>query len=178
VLGGVNQQTDHRRRQLKAANAPRFEQSGFRGVPKLREGAVDLPFEGRYERGGLFRWRSRLRFCIEESPLLVGEPFTPRIREKPVQTARGMAYVESHGSRSTGTSPEVGGRERLHDPAHLLRGLKQGMGDGLQQGRDLGDEEAAEPDFGWGRGCHGGNIAEAAIPLSSARWICWTGRLL
>jgi hypothetical protein len=124
VLGGVNQQTDHRRRQLKAADAPRLEQCGFRRGPELRESAVDLPFEDRYERGSLFRWRSRLCLCIEESPLLVGEPFTPRIREEPVQTACGMADMESHGSRSTGTSPEVGSRERLHDPAHLLHGLK------------------------------------------------------
>lgn len=46
VLGGMDQQADHRRRQLEAADAPRFEQSGFRGIPKLSEGAVDLPFKG------------------------------------------------------------------------------------------------------------------------------------
>jgi hypothetical protein len=131
VLGCMDQQPDHRRRQLKATDAPRFEQSGFRGVPKLREGAVDLPFEGRYERSSLFRWRSRLRLRIEEGPLLVGESFTPGIREEPVQTARGMADVESHGSRSTGASPEVDGRERLHDFAHFFCGLKKSVGDGL-----------------------------------------------
>ena len=163
VLGGVDQQTDHRRRQLKAADAPRFEQSGFSRGPKLREGAVDLPLEGRYERSGPFRWRSRLRLRIEESPLLGGKPLTPGIREEPIQTARGMAGMEPHGGRATGTSPEGGDRERLRDPAHLLRGLKQSMGDGLQQGRHLGNEEAAEPDFGWGRGCHGGNSIYSSL---------------
>jgi hypothetical protein len=42
----MEQQPQHRRRQLKAADSPRFEQGGFWRGAELREGSIDLPLEG------------------------------------------------------------------------------------------------------------------------------------
>lgn len=45
VLGGMEQQPEHRRRQPEAAHSPRFEQRGFLRAAELREGALDLALE-------------------------------------------------------------------------------------------------------------------------------------
>ena len=45
VLGGMEQQSQNRRGQLKAADSPRFEQSGFLRGPELRESAINLRLE-------------------------------------------------------------------------------------------------------------------------------------
>lgn len=125
VLGGVEQQSQHRRGQLKPTDSPRCEQGGFRRGAELGEGAVDLPLEGGHERGGLFRWRPRRSLSIEKGPLRIGERLPLGIREEPVQAARGMADVEPHGGSPAGESPEVVERKRSHNPAYFLYGLEQ-----------------------------------------------------
>ena len=108
VLGGMEEQPEHGRRQLEAAHSPRFEQCGLSRAAELRHGALDLPLEGRHERGAFLRRKSGLRLRREKSHLFLRERITPRVSEKPVQTSRGMADMEPHGSRPTGTSPEAG----------------------------------------------------------------------
>jgi hypothetical protein len=46
VLGGMEQQPEHRRRQLEAPHSPRFKQRGLSRAAELLHGALDLPLEG------------------------------------------------------------------------------------------------------------------------------------
>jgi len=157
----MEKQPEHRRRQLKPAHATRFEQPGFPRRPELLESVADLCLEGCYQRGGVRLRRSGLRLPLEERSLLLGELLPSGIGEKPVQAARRMADMEPHGSGPTGADPQVVGRERPDDSLHLFLGLEQGVGDGLEQGRNVGDG-TAQPDFGWSLGCHEEKITEGA----------------
>ena len=45
VLGGVEEEAEHRRGELETADAPRLQELGLVRLAELAEGAVDLPFE-------------------------------------------------------------------------------------------------------------------------------------
>ncbi len=156
VLGGMKQQPDHRRRQLKPADSPRFEQSGFLRSPELRQGLFNLHLEHCHESGGLGSW---LRFHFQVRQLHRGDPLAPSVGEKAIQAPGGMADMETHGSGPTTAGPEMADRERPYDPPYLLQSLEKRVSYGLQEGRNLGDR-ATKPDFGLSKVCHIKKIAE------------------
>jgi hypothetical protein len=127
VLGGMDQQSQHGRRQLEPADSSRFAKRRLRGGAELLQGAIDLALEIVCQ---LDRQRGRssgLRFVREERPLLRREGLAAGIGEEPIQAAGGMADMETHRRRSTGPSPEMDGRQRIDDPAHVLHGLEEGV---------------------------------------------------
>ena len=147
VFGDVEDQPDHRGRQLGAADGAWLQQRRHIGCLHLREGAVDA---GVGDGEGLVcgcRWQARLALGLHPGQLCGCERFTTRVRQQPVGGAGDVSKVETDGPRIAGSRPQLLGREVGSMPLHFLAHLQERMNDGLQFCR-VAFDGTAQPHLG------------------------------
>jgi hypothetical protein len=144
VLGGVEQQTMHGRRQAQAADFARVGQAALIYRAELVERAVDLiPKRGDEVSHTDFAW---LGLTGKSGTLRVRQRLAARVREQPVDHARQVTEMEADRRDACGAVPQTIIRQCRERGINLLARLQQGVRNGLQQcGHTL--DRAAQPDF-------------------------------
>src|SRR5829696_1972706 len=111
VLGGVEQQTQYRGREPRAADASRLEQRRLAGCPQLRQRALDRCIEPGGERGGGIGCEIRHFLHGKRGHLRWQERLAPRIGEQAVEAGRRVARVKADRRGAVRTLPQLLRRE-------------------------------------------------------------------
>ena len=147
MLGHVHEQTEHRRRQRRTADATRLEQTFRGGRPHLGQRPLDDLGDPRrfvFERGdGL----ARNLFAFERLPLGLRQRLAARIRQQTIHRTAGVPDVKADRGRAARTQPDVCLGNGANQPREILPDLKQRMHDRLHE-RVIALDHSPQPYLG------------------------------
>jgi len=134
MLGGMEQQAQHRRGQPLPAHVPRVEQRLRRRRAKLIQCAIDLCVEGAQEFGNTPPGNRRRPLSCQRLALRIRQRLAARVGEKPIDDTCHVLKMETYRRHASGPSPQQFRGKPLKQCASFFASLNERVRNGLQRG--------------------------------------------
>ena len=140
VLGGVEEHTQHRRRQSLHTNSARLRQRLNGRNLQLRQRSLHSIRQGFEQHARSDRRIRRTALGRKCRPLLIRQLLSPRVCEQPVNHTGDVLQMETNRRNPRGPCPKQVVRKFDQRRAHVIASLDQRMRNGLQWNRNAVDK--------------------------------------
>jgi hypothetical protein len=145
VLGGMNQQPEHRGWQLRSSDSSMRCQRSFVGGAKFGKRTIHL-LSKFLKKDGHAKIGTRHSLGLKRIQLIRIERLAACVRKQSIENAPQMLQVKTDGGHAAGASPQEFFGKAGHHRFNFFARLQERMGDGLQQRRHI-RQGATQPDL-------------------------------